>query len=68
MPTNKNRNGISVVNAWNVSILDNHLTGMTRPGMPGAIDLEPDSPDQACWNIRIERNIIEGGGGRGMLV
>jgi hypothetical protein len=66
--SSQNRNGISVVNAWNVWILNNHFVGMTRPGMPGAIDLEPDTADQACWDIHVERNIIEGGAGRGIQV
>jgi hypothetical protein len=66
--SSQNRNGVSVVDGWNVSILNNHFVGMTRPGMPGAIDLEPDAPHEACWNIRVEGNVIEGGAGRGIQV
>ncbi len=63
-----NRNGVSVTSAWNVQILRNTFSGMSRPDMPGAIDLEPDSADQPVWNVAIEGNAIDGGNARGIQI
>ena len=39
---NTNRNGVSITNAQVCRITDCTFEGMTRPDMPGPIDLEPD--------------------------
>lgn len=64
--TGANRCGIGLISGWNVSILRNEFVGMSRPDMPGAIDLEPDTADQPIWNVLIEGNTISGGNGCGI--
>ncbi len=61
-----NRQAISIIHAWNAWILNNHSVGMARPDQPGHIDLEPDTPEQAVWNVHIEGNVLEGGNARGI--
>jgi len=60
----QNRCGVGLICGRNVRILRNSFEGMSRPDMPGAIDLEPDTETQQVWNVLIESNIIEGGNGR----
>lgn len=60
----QNRCGVGLICGSNVRILRNGFVGMSRPDMPGAIDLEPDTADQQIWNVVIDSNYIEGGNGR----
>ncbi len=53
-----NRNGISVTWASHVRITNNRLEGMTRPGMPGPIDIEPDDPTNIIEDIYVGQNRI----------
>ena len=59
---NTNRNGVSITHARNCAVTDNSFAGMTRLGMPGPIDLEPDEPDQFVSDVQIARNEIVGTG------
>lgn len=59
---NTNRNGVSITNAEHCRILDCSFEGMTRPNMPGPIDLEPDVPQERVADILIARNEIVGTG------
>ena len=56
----KNRNGISIICAERIHIKHNTFLGMTRVGMPGSIDLEPDNPDQYVRDVEISGNLIDG--------
>jgi hypothetical protein len=60
---NYNRNGISIVEGRHVRIEGNTFTRMTRPDMPGAIDLEPNYPHQVVSDISIAGNLIDNRGG-----
>ncbi len=59
---NTNRNGVSITNAEHCRITDCTFEGMTRPDMPGPIDLEPDVPQERVADILIARNEIVGTG------
>jgi hypothetical protein len=59
---NTNRNGVSITNAQVCRITDCTFEGMTRPDMPGPIDLEPDLPDERVADIVIARNELIGTG------
>jgi hypothetical protein len=59
---NTNRNGVSITNAQVCRITDCSFEGMTRPDMPGPIDLEPDVADERVTDIVIARNQIVGTG------
>jgi hypothetical protein len=59
---NTNRNGVSITNAQVCRITDCSFEGMTRPDMPGPIDLEPDEPQERVTDILIARNEFVGTG------
>lgn len=59
---NTNRNGVSITNAQVCRITDCTFEGMTRPDMPGPIDLEPDVADERLTDIVIARNELVGTG------
>jgi hypothetical protein len=63
-----NRNGVSIVHASNVEIGNCLLAGMSRPDMPGAIDIEPNYAHETCWEIWIHQTRIEGGGANGLQI
>lgn len=57
--TRKNRNGISVIAGSRIRIKNNTFIGMTRVDMPGAIDLEPNSPaEDVIFDVIISGNHI----------
>jgi hypothetical protein len=58
---NQNRQGVSVCHAVSVQIIENTFEGMARHDMPGAIDLEPDSPHQEVAHVFVSKNVIRGG-------
>lgn len=64
--TQQNRNGISVIDAENVTISGNTFYKMTSSVQPGAIDLEPNFTDQKIRNVTISGNIFEQSGNRGV--
>ena len=56
----KNRNGIGGACGTSIQIKDNYFYGMAREGMPGAIDLEPNTKDQFIGDIEISGNEMIG--------
>lgn len=58
--TNINRNGISVITAFNMVIDGNHFYQMTKANMPGAIDLEPSNTSETIFNVAITNNTFNG--------
>lgn len=51
-----NRNGISIIDGHDILIDGNRFTRISRKGMPGSIDLEPNTSLQRIYNIMISRN------------
>lgn len=51
-----NRNGISIIDGDNILIINNYFTNSTKPGEPGAIDVEPNYDFNICRNITIKNN------------
>ena len=71
-PEYRNRNGVSVIAARDVTVENNLFVGMGRgyfdsegnpKSMPGAIDLEPNVPAQVIERVRIAGNDIRGWSG-----
>jgi hypothetical protein len=58
---NTNRNGVSVINASGVDIINNTFYQMARNDMPGAIDLEPNTTTDSITNVNIKGNRFIGG-------
>lgn len=56
-----NRNGVSVVTGTDVDVFDSTFTNCSRSGMPGAIDIEPNSSSETLSDIGIYGNVIDGG-------
>ena len=65
----QNRNAISVIDCDGLSIDGCRFERVSRPDMPGAIDLEPDAnPFHVVRNVRITRNwFADIGGGVGVV-
>lgn len=64
-----NRNGISVIDGQGITLQNNYLTRVSRPNMPGAIDIEPDaSTFHIIRDISILNNrFFDIGGGVGCI-
>lgn len=60
--SNLNRNGVSVICATDVRIINNRFYRMSKAGMPGAIDLEPNSNDDFIRDIKIVGNTVDNTG------
>lgn len=61
---NENRNGVSIIDGDNILIADSVFQNCTRPNMPGAIDIEPDSAAfHSVKNIKIVNNKFRNVGG-----
>lgn len=56
-----NRNGVSVVSGTHIEVHDNTFVGCSRSGMPGPIDLEPNSSGETLSDVSIHHNKIVGG-------
>lgn len=56
-----NRNGISIVTGTDVEVAGNTLTNLTRPGMPGPIDIEPNSSGETLRDVFVHDNTIRAG-------
>ncbi|MET9736441.1 right-handed parallel beta-helix repeat-containing protein [Streptomyces sp. NPDC006458] len=54
----RNRNGVSIIEGRDVTVDGNTFTDCARGGMPGAIDVEPNSPSQTIDNIVITNNTV----------
>jgi hypothetical protein len=62
---NENRNAISIVDGADVFIENCQFVNVSRPNMPGAIDIEPNASAFAVVrNIHITRNTLTGIGGK----
>lgn len=65
----QNRNGISLVDCTHCLLERNSFSHVSRSDMPGAIDIEPDHPDEIVRDITIRDNTItDGHGAAGGLV
>lgn len=62
-----NRNGISIISGSHVRIYENTFWSMSRPDMPGAIDLEPNLPSLTLNDVLVENNTINDPSHFGML-
>ncbi|MET9730500.1 hypothetical protein ABZZ79_07510 [Streptomyces sp. NPDC006458] len=56
-----NRNGVSIVTGNTVEVFRNTFTHCSRSGMPGPIDIEPNSADEHLTHIDIHDNTIRAG-------
>ncbi len=52
-----NRNGIGIIDGFNILIDNNFFTRVTRQDMPGAISIEPNTNQSAKWSIIKHINI-----------
>jgi len=59
----QNRNGVSVIDCTHCMIDSNSFSRITRPDMPGAIDLEPNQRDELINDVAVTNNTISGSGG-----
>lgn len=60
-----NRNGVSVVAGTNIEVRDNTFVHCSRSGMPGPIDLEPNSSTEILSDVFVHHNTIVGGSAAG---
>lgn len=66
---NQNRNGISIIDGDTVLIERNVFTNVSKSGMPGCIDLEPNADTfPIVKNITIRGNRMEGSQGGGIAL
>jgi hypothetical protein len=61
----QNRNGISVIDCRHCVLERNEFGNLSRPDMPGAIDIEPDQLDEIAQDIVIRKNTITNNHGNG---
>lgn len=59
----ENRQGVSIIDCTRCLITGNTFVRLTRPDMPGAIDVEPNTRRQIINNIEITNNTVTGNGG-----
>ena len=62
-----NRNGVSVIDGEDIVIDKCMFKNMSRPDMPGAIDLEPNKRHNILKNIRISQNKFDNIGGSNII-
>nr|WP_159059553.1 hypothetical protein [Streptomyces antibioticus] len=60
-----NRNGVSIVAGTNIEVHGNTFVNCSRSGMPGPIDLEPNSSAEILSAVFVHHNIIVGGSAAG---
>jgi hypothetical protein len=63
----QNRNGISVTDCSRCILEHNWFSDITRPNMPGAIDIEPNSNDEIIRDISVRYNTVTGTNGTSAL-
>ncbi len=56
-----NRNGVSVITGTHIEVHGNTFTKCSRSGMPGPIDLEPNSSSDTLSDVSVHHNTIIGG-------
>jgi hypothetical protein len=59
----ENRQGVSIIDCTRCLVTGNTFVRLTRPDMPGAIDVEPNTRRQVIHNIAITNNTVTGNGG-----
>jgi polygalacturonase len=65
---NENRNGVSLIDCSRCVFEHNVFTNVSRPSMPGAIDIEPNERDEIVRDVIIRDNTItENKGGVGSI-
>jgi hypothetical protein len=64
---NQNRQGVSIVNGEQITIANNAFRRCTKPGMPGAIDIEPNDGNAIVRNILIQNNVFSECGGNSVI-
>lgn len=63
-----NRNGVSLISGSNVTISDNTFSSMSRPDMPGAVDIEPNTADEAVAGVQVTGNTVNDPAAHGIVV
>jgi hypothetical protein len=63
----ENRNGISIIDCNGCIIEHNSFSDLSRPDMPGPIDIEPNRLDEVIQNIIVRNNTIKGTNGAGAI-
>lgn len=56
-----NRNGVSIIAGTRIEVHNNTFTKCSRSGMPGPIDLEPNSSTETLSDVFVHHNTIVGG-------
>lgn len=56
-----NRNGVSIITGTHIEVHGNTFTRCSRSGMPGPIDLEPNSSSDTLSDVSVHHNTIVGG-------
>jgi hypothetical protein len=56
-----NRNGVSLITGTHIEVHNNTFTRCSRSGMPGPIDLEPNTSADTLSDIFVHHNTIDGG-------
>ncbi|MEU1852534.1 hypothetical protein ABZ499_25500 [Streptomyces sp. NPDC019990] len=56
-----NRNGVSVISGTHIEVHNNTFIRCSRSGMPGPIDLEPNSSTDTLRDVFVHHNTIIGG-------
>lgn len=60
---NENRNGISIIDCLHCVVEHNVFFHVSRPSMPGAIDIEPNQTNEVIRGVMIRNNTITGNNG-----
>lgn len=60
---NENRNGISIIDCLHCTLEHNVFYHISRPDMPGAIDIEPNQTNEVIRGVMIRNNTITGNNG-----
>lgn len=56
---NDNRNGVSIIDGEQITIEESRFIRVSKKGMPGAIDVEPNNDFSFAENLKILNNIFE---------
>jgi hypothetical protein len=63
-----NRNGVSVISGSNITVHDNVFNSISRPDMPGAVDLEPNTSAESLSNVEVYSNTVNDPAKYGLLL
>jgi hypothetical protein len=56
-----NRNGVSIITGTQIEVHSNDFINCSRSGMPGPIDIEPNSSSETLSDVFVHHNTIVGG-------